>query len=193
VNDLKYFPAPSEIMHFDDSLPESEPVIDIFYRWRATIKDMAIHVSVFCNVYIQSKSVTPLPQGQIPHCIPECPGIYNVNSDIEHYCTCCKCWFHIKCIKRGRRQTTPTLSDILTFQLSPHPKDLLRILMVPIERGGIFGLSGNGQIQLRVRREVQNSEGFNLGWIDGMDSSYMEQVQQTDFTYFGCPSCVAVI
>jgi len=147
-------------------------------------------------VFNEKKSVTPLPQGQIPHCIAECPGIYNINSDIERYCTCCDCWFHIKCIKRGRRQTPPTIFDILTFQLPPPQcdvKDVLCILMAPVERGGIFGLSGNGQIQLRVWKEAQNSDGFTLGWMDGMDSSYVEQVRQTDFTYFDCPGCVAVI
>jgi len=123
LNDLKPLPAPSEIMHFDDSIPESEPVTDIFYRWQATIEDMAIHaihVSVFCNVVFNEKSVTPLPQGQIPHCIAECPGIYNINSDIERYFTCCERWFHIKCIKRGRRQTPPTIFDILTFHYHHH-------------------------------------------------------------------------
>ena len=65
--------------------------------------------------------------------------------------------------------------------------------MAPIERGGIFGLSGNGQVQLRVRKEVRNSKGYTSDWMDGIDSSYMEQVLETDFTYFDCPCCVAVI
>jgi hypothetical protein len=91
------------------------------------------------------------------------------------------------------------LSEILTFQLSPDPnpqgdvKDLLCILMAPIERGGIFGVSGNGQVQLRVRKEAQKAEGSTLGRVDGMDVSYIVQVLETTFTYFDCPGCVAVI
>jgi hypothetical protein len=88
---------------------------------------------------------------------------------------------------------------MLTFQLSQHPnphcdvKELLCIVMAPIERGGIFGLSGNGQVQLRVWKEAQNFKGFTSDWMDGMDSSYMEQVWETDFMYFDYPGCVAVI
>ena len=62
-NDLKHLPAPPEIMHFDNSIAESELGTDIFYWWQATIKGMsihAIHVSVFCNVCIELKAVMPL-------------------------------------------------------------------------------------------------------------------------------------
>lgn len=200
LKDMKCVPAPSEILYFDDSIPESEQITDIFYRWQVTTKDMVIHVCAFRNISIPSKYVTWITsQGQILHCIDQCPGIYNMNSDIKHYCTFCNRWFHIRCIKRGRRQKTPTLSEILTFwptldhSSQGDQKDLLQVLMAPIERGGIFGVSGNGQAQLRMRSLVSDAEGVTSDWMGEMDSSYVKQVLEMDFTYFDCPCCMNII
>jgi predicted ATP-grasp superfamily ATP-dependent carboligase len=52
--------------------------------------------------------------------------------------------------------------------------------MALTERGGVFRLSGISQVQLRVQEEAQNFEVFTSGWMDGMDSSYMNQVLGTD-------------
>lgn len=133
------------------------------------------------------------PQGQIKHCQHQtCDGIFNVNSDIERYCWLCNNWYHIRCIKRGKLDSAPTVDQILGFicSLSDHKNLSLQkaLLLVPIERGGRFGVCGNGSIQLPVRNALRNAAGLNPR-TENIGSDYLQMASATSFVYFHCPDC----
>jgi hypothetical protein len=126
-------------------------------------------------------------QDQVRHC--SCDGVFNVNSDIERYCWLCSHWYHVRCIKHAKFKNVPTVAEVLGFQPSfLSDEDTLHLLsMAPIERGGRFGVSGNGHLQLKIRTMVK--AGQVLDSMDAeMDLAYVESVS-VQFDYFYCPAC----
>jgi len=94
-------------------------------------------------------------------------------------------------------EAAPNLRDVLGFNPGPFPGDdieeLLSVLMAPTERGGVWGISGNGRTQLWARERLNTPEGFAPGWIATMGLDYVRQVAETDFAYFSCPECATPI
>jgi hypothetical protein len=64
--------------------------------------------------------------------------------------------------------------------------------MVPIERGGRFGLCGNGKLQLQIRNILKAGEDLS-GLNAEMYSEYVETVSKVSFDYFSCPHCKSAI
>ena len=60
--------------------------------------------------------------------------------------------------------------------------------MVPIERGGRFGISGNGYAQIPVRNVLLNAEDLST-LIMEMESHYLQMISSAFFEYFQCPDC----
>lgn len=62
--------------------------------------------------------------------------------------------------------------------------DLLR---VPIERGGLSGLVGNGKMQIAVRAMSTKPPGSE--WSRKIDTNYVNQALGVGHAYFACPTC----
>jgi hypothetical protein len=58
----------------------------------------------------------------------------------------------------------------------------------PIERGGRFGISGNGHHQLQIRNMLKTPTDLS-GSNAGIDLNYVESVSTVLFDYFSCPGC----
>jgi hypothetical protein len=135
-------------------------------------------------------------QGQKKHCkvkVGGCDGIYNVKCDIERYCWVCNNWFHIRCIKKGKMDRAPAVDEILGFQHSfPNPVgdgiSWEKVSMAPIERGGRFGVAGNGQMQLLIRKTLKSAGEFNP-LVEEIEPEYIESVSTALFDYFDCLDC----
>lgn len=122
----------------------------------------------------------------------DCPlsGIYNANSHGQRYCTSCLTWFHFGCIKQWRG--IPNTSQIVGVELPIDLPDLLRdLLRVPIERGGLFGVVGNGQVQIALRQ--MSTQPLRLEWESNIDNQYVANVLGADHAYYACPTCTCVV
>ena len=129
-------------------------------------------------------------QDQVGHC--HCDGVFNVNSNIEHYCWHCSHWYHIRCIKRAKLENAPTVAELLGVQPSNlGDSNILQLSMMLIERGGHFGVSGNGHLQLQIRNKLKTCQ-----VLDGMDAevdlAYVETAR-VQFDYFHCTVCKSPI
>ena len=81
---------------------------------------------------------------------------------------------------------SPTLQEVLGLDHAPPLEEKGRwLLMVPIERGGLFGLTGNGQIQLAIRRTWFRKKEV---WEE-VDLAYRELAKRSIFSYVLCPLC----
>jgi hypothetical protein len=58
----------------------------------------------------------------------------------------------------------------------------------PIERGGRFGMTGNGQQQLQIRELLKTIIDLS-GLNSEVDSVYFDEVSKIKFDYFDCPGC----
>src|SRR5882724_599421 len=184
--------APSDIVFFDDCRADSEPIEELFYRWKADISGKSFLVS---RSLVTSICSSQLPrQDQTKHCT--CDATFNINTDIQRYCWACTSWYHVRCIKHGKFQKAPTAENVLGFQpsLSDVAGDILShtLSMVPIERGGRFGINGNGNLQLQIRSVLKAGEDIS-SLIAEMDSKYVDSVSRVSFDYFSCPRCQSAI
>ena len=69
----------------------------------------------------------------------------------------------------------------------------LRFLSVPIERGGLFSVVGNGRQQLQTRK-MASQDGVVLAfWFKVIDAGYLKKCESTRLVYFQCPTCDQVI
>lgn len=172
--------APADIIHFDDSKAELEAIEGVYYRWTLDDRDK-MTVSCPCNL---CSWLTP-SQNISKGCKKNCHGLYRPNYDIQRYCTQCITWYHIGCCT-GMKGALPTLQQVLGEDQSPPLEEKgRRLLMVPIERGGLFGLVGNGQIQLAIRQTWWRKKEV---WEE-VDLVYQELVEKTIFSYVLCPLC----
>jgi len=64
--------------------------------------------------------------------------------------------------------------------------------MVPIERGGRFGISGQWQPPAEIRSVLKAGEELS-SLIAEMDSKYVDSVSRVAFDYFSCPHCQSAI
>ena len=69
----------------------------------------------------------------------------------------------------------------------------LRFLSVPIERGGLFGVVGNGKQQLQARKMASQNGVVPASWFRGIDGGYLEKCESMKLVYFQCPTCDRVI
>jgi hypothetical protein len=74
--------------------------------------------------------------------------------------------------------------------VGPH---LLRFLSIPIERGGLFGVVGNGEQQLPARKMARNDGVVAATWLRDVDSVYLEKCVSLKLVHFQCPTCDRVI
>ena len=115
--------------------------------------------------------------------------VSHLSSHGEHYCWLCSHWYHVRCIKHAKFENVPTVAEVLGFQPSFLSDDntLHLLSMAPIERGGWFGVSGNGHLQLKIRTMVKAGQA-----LDSMDAekdlAYVERVS-VQFDYFYCLAC----
>jgi len=87
----------------------------------------------------------------------------------------------------------PTVDEILGFQYSfSDPVGVgiswQKVSMAPIERGGRFGIAGNGHMQLPIRNTLQSAGDLNP-LIEHIDPEYIEKVSTASFDYFDCLDC----
>jgi tartrate dehydratase beta subunit/fumarate hydratase class I family protein len=69
----------------------------------------------------------------------------------------------------------------------------LRFLSIPIERGGLFGVVGNGRQQLQARKMANQNGVVLASWFRGVNVSYLEKCESMRLVYFQCPTCDQVI
>lgn len=62
------------------------------------------------------------------------------------------------------------------------------IISIPIERGGLSGIAGNGKQQLQIRELVKNGRGPPEDWVKEGYVDKQESLQLT-LIYFQCPNC----
>ena len=87
------------------------------------------------------------------------------------------------------------MEQVLGFQPSfPNSVDngdipFQQLSMVPIERGGRFGISGNGHVQMQIRNMVKAAEDR----ATETDAEYIQKVLGLSFEYFYCLDCKSPI
>jgi hypothetical protein len=91
-------------------------------------------------------------------------------------------------------EAEPTLRTILGYecQQTADPQ-LLRFLSIPVERGGLFGVVGNGRQQLQARKMARNDRVFVATWFRDIDAGYVEKCGSMRLVYFQCPTCDGAI
>lgn len=133
------------------------------------------------------------PQGIKKNCLDnECRfgGIYNPNSHCQRFCSGCNRWFHLGCLRRT--EDKPSLEMLLGHEchsrISPR---FQRFISIPIERGGLSGLVGNGRPQLRAREWIKNGGEPPADWFQEIEEGYLEKQESLQLTliYFQCPTC----
>lgn len=117
-------------------------------------------------------------------------GFYNPNSHCQRYCAGCSHWFHLGCLQRMTAE--PSLEMILGHR--PHPSivpQFIRLVSIPIERGGLSGIVGNGRVQLRAREWVENGGKPPADWHQEIGEGHLEKLEsfQLELIYFQCPTC----
>jgi len=123
-------------------------------------------------------------------------------------------WFHVGCL--GRFDGEPNLKRVLGHDIqSTVPEQFLKFIQIPIERGGLSGLVGNGQSQLWARSRIGRGglsglvgNGQSQLWARsriGMDDvippdwnlqvsqEYLKRCEGVKLVYFHCPTCDRVI
>jgi len=87
----------------------------------------------------------------------------------------------------------PTLQVIIatnpSLDYAGNSGRLQRMLLTPIERGGDWGIAGNGLPQLWARDQLKASDGFPSDWEASMGQVYVREALGRDYTYFYCPDC----
>jgi hypothetical protein len=119
-------------------------------------------------------------------------GVYSPSSHCQRYCSACLRWFHLGCL--GSVEAEPTLHMILGYDYrqtaDPH---ILRFLSIPVERGGLFGVVGNGRDQVQARKMACNDRVVAATWFRDIDAGYVEKCESMRLVYFQCPTCDRVI
>jgi cobalamin biosynthesis protein CobT len=64
-----------------------------------------------------------------------------------------------------------------------------RFLSAPIERGGLFGVVGNGRQKLQARKMASQNGVVLASWFRGVDAGYLEKCESMRLVYFQCPTC----
>ena len=64
-------------------------------------------------------------------------------------------------------------------------------ISIPVERGGLSGLVGNGKAQLQARQLVSNGRKPPGDWFLEIEDGYLEKQEsvQLELIYFQCPTC----
>jgi|ERR1700683_5081646 hypothetical protein len=120
-------------------------------------------------------------------------GIYSPNSHCQRYCSACLRWFHLGCLSCVEEELT---LDMILGHGHECQQTLgtrfLRFISAPIERGGLFGVVGNGRHQLWAR-EIGCNGIVTASWFKDVDAVYLEKCESMDMVYFRCPTCHRVI
>lgn len=87
-----------------------------------------------------------------------------------------------------------TLEMILGFECQQvaSPR-FLRFISIPIERGGLFGVVGNGRQQLQARKMAASDKVVPEFWFRNIDPGYLDKCESMKLVYFQCPTCDLVI
>lgn len=76
----------------------------------------------------------------------------------QRYCQKCLTWYHAGCVKLVKTDTVISTEDIAGTSSRDDTFDSL--LRLPIERGFLAGLAGNGQVQLALREYAKKGQPF---------------------------------
>ena len=108
----------------------------------------------------------------------------------------CKMWFHIGCLQHFPGEHKPEAILGLDFFKNrvrlPVPEPFLKYLLIPIERGGLSGLVGNGRDQLWIRT-VWRDAIETPNWSEGVRLNYLKGWEEVTAVYFHCATCDRVI
>jgi len=189
------FAEHSQLILYDDSKANTDFIgrTDQFSHWAfkckasesPEVRGYIIQMQLLCDCGLQ--------QGMKENCLgEECRfgGIYNPNSHCERYCAGCSRWFHLGCLQK--MEGKPSLEMLLGHEchprMSPH---FQRFISIPIERGGLSGLVGNGRPQLQARELVSNGRKPPGDWLREIEEDYLEKQElvQLELIYFQCPTC----
>ena len=120
-------------------------------------------------------------------------GLYSPTRDIQRFCTLCKRWYHVSCLKSPE---DPSLRPRLKIkELSRGgEEELLKACLVPIERGpALHGIAGNGEKQLLLRSLLHQDAQQRSDWKNAVGAGYSKMVLTTSPAYFACPSCSSIV
>lgn len=66
-------------------------------------------------------------------------------------------------------------------------------ICVPIERGGLFGVVGNGMVQIWGRSIMRDGKPIPENWFKQIDAGYLATIQRMKCAYFTCLTCVGLV
>ncbi|KZP26443.1 hypothetical protein FIBSPDRAFT_887241 [Athelia psychrophila] len=129
----------SDLVQFDERKADIREITGIYYRWAIDIKGGTF-------------------QDQHFSCKPKCPlkGIYKPDRMRQRYCQKCLIWYHLGCVK-----LVPDEQAIATEAIagtSSEDDRLDSLIRLPIERGFLAGIAGNGQVQLALRDHAKKGQ-----------------------------------
>jgi hypothetical protein len=106
-------------------------------------------------------------------------------------------WYHIRCIKGRKVESKLTQQVIIaafpSLDCVGRSERLQRVLLTPIERGGDWGIAGNGRAQLWAWDQLKTSDRFPSDWESSMGQRYVKEALGRDYMYFYCPDCNTAI
>jgi hypothetical protein len=70
---------------------------------------------------------------------------------------------------------------------------LERLAAVPIVRGGVHPISGNGRKQLKVRSWAKDFTEAPDDWEERLGPRYLHDALAGSWTFFKCPHCDSLI
>jgi hypothetical protein len=89
-------------------------------------------------------------------------------------------------------KSQPTLEMVLGHEFDGQMDPQFKyIISIPIERGGLSGIAGNGKQQLQIRELVKNGRGPAEDWVKEIGEGYVDKQESLQLTliYFQCPNC----
>ncbi|KZP07082.1 hypothetical protein FIBSPDRAFT_965916 [Athelia psychrophila] len=160
----------SDLVQFDERKADIREITGIYYRWAIDIKGGTF-------------------QDQHFGCKPKCPlnGIYKPDRMRQRYCQKCLIWYHLGCVK-----LVPDEQAIATEAIAGTSSEDARLdslIRLPIERGFLAGITGNGQVQLALRDHAK--KGQPLVGNQAFTTHYL--VLFTGREMYTCPKCQLVI
>jgi hypothetical protein len=90
-------------------------------------------------------------------------------------------------------EADPTPHMILGYECQQTVGPHLRFLSIPIERGGLFGVVGNGRQQLQARKMACDDNVVTATWLSDVDAGYFGKCESLKLVYFQCLMCDQVI
>lgn len=130
-------------------------------------------------------------------CTNDCPilGVYEPDRQEQRFCERCTRWFHLGCLNSltpDELGTLPSLPEALAGAAATNAYEG-RLLSIPIKRGMLSGISGNGHQQIRARKRARHpgQVEFAEDVEDRINEDYI--AGYTSRSFFRCPLCQTMI